>query len=174
MNEKETIGIRGPIDAVCFDWGGTLMADDGPADVPMARWPRVAVIPGARGCLATLHGGLPLYVATNAADSSRVLIEEALGRGGLLRFVSGVFCFSELGHRKHEPEFWQVVRECLGIPLGRIVMVGDSLEHDVLAPRRWGVQAVWFNRDGRHPDSSVPVPTVHTHEEFARLVESAR
>ena len=29
------------IRAVCFDWGGTLMSEAGPEDIPMCDWPEV-------------------------------------------------------------------------------------------------------------------------------------
>jgi FMN phosphatase YigB (HAD superfamily) len=52
-------------------------------------------------------------------------------------------------------------------------MVGDSLEHDVLAPQRAGLQAVWFNERGKHPAPAIAVPAVTSLVELARLVESA-
>ena len=57
--------LPAPIRAVCFDWGGTLMVDDGPDDLPMYEWPSVTAVPGARECLAALHGRVPLCIATN-------------------------------------------------------------------------------------------------------------
>ena len=36
-----------PLHAVCFDWGGTLMGEDGPPGLPMADWPRLTVVDGA-------------------------------------------------------------------------------------------------------------------------------
>ena len=177
MARQETasneIELSAPIRAVCFDWGGTLMVDDGPAGVPMSLWPEVAAVPGARECLAVLHGRVPLCIATNAAQSSRTMIEAALDRVGLLRSLSGIFCFNEIGSKKDRPEFWSAVQERLDVPLERIVMVGDSLGHDVLAPRRFGLQAVWFNRGGAAPRPADPVPIVTDLEQFSTLVAAA-
>jgi putative hydrolase of the HAD superfamily len=149
------------------------MADNGPKGVPMALWPEVTVIPGAAECLAALHDSLPLCIATNAADSSREMIERALERGGLLAFFSQVFCFSEIGATKSQPELWHAVQEQLGVPLSQVVMVGDSLEGDVLAPQRFGLQVVWFNQQGRHTEPPISVPTVTNLEQLARLVKNA-
>ena len=165
--------LRAPIRAVCFDWGGTLMPDDGPDDLPMSLWPRVAVVPGARECLAALRGRVPVCVATNAAQSSRSMVEDALDRVDLLPFVSQVFCFTEIGFKKSRPEFWIAVQQQLDVPLSQVVMVGDSLDGDVLAPRRFGLQAVWFNEQGRQPAPARAVPTVTGLEEVAKLVSSA-
>ncbi len=44
---------RQNIQAVCFDWGGTLMFEQGvPAAAPMGLWPQVKVIKGATQALA--------------------------------------------------------------------------------------------------------------------------
>ena len=146
--------LEAPIRAVCFDWGGTLMVDDGPEGVPMSRWPVVTAVAGARRCLAALHGRGPLCVATNAAQSRRSMIEAALDRVDLLRFISDVFCFAEIGFDKCHPEFWRVVCRRLGLEPSRIAMVGDSIEH----------QGGWQTA----PTESVP--TVIALDEFAELV----
>jgi FMN phosphatase YigB (HAD superfamily) len=152
--------LETPVRAVCFDWGGTLMVDDGPDGVPMCRWPEVASLPGSHECLAALHGRVPLCIATNAAQSGRAMIEAALERVGLLRFFAEIFCLAEIGHEKDRPEFWRAVQDRLDLPVGQIVMVGDSLEHDVLAPRRVGLQAVWLNPTGAAAELRAAVPVV--------------
>lgn len=165
--------LRAPIDAVCFDWGGTLMSEAGPEELPMGMWPEVSAIPGARECLAALHGFAPLCIATNATVSRRPMIERALARVGLCDYIAGIFCYTELGHRKSEPGFWRAVESALQVPLARIAMIGDSLEHDVLAPRMFGVQAVWFNEGGARTQADAGVPEVRSLVEYAELVRPA-
>ncbi|WP_434044097.1 MULTISPECIES: HAD family hydrolase [Sorangium] len=159
--------------AVCFDWGGTLMSEDGPDDLPMGLWPTVQAIPGAAECLTSLEGHVPLCIATNASVSRKPMIEVALGRVGLARFFREIFCYAELGYKKNQPEFWQAVAAQLGFPLHRIAMIGDSLEHDCVAPRSFGVQAVWFNEDGKRRAPDVAVPVVTRLEQFASRVKNA-
>ena len=89
---------------------------------------------------------MPLCIATNASVSNTGLIERALARVGLAEFFSHIFCFSDLGCRKDDPAFWAAVSTRLGVPLTSVAMVGDSLEQDVLAPARFGVQSVWSTR----------------------------
>ena len=86
---------------VLFDWGGTLMAEEGgPLDIPMALWPEVSAIEGAHETLATLSRRYRIGLATNASVSSREMIEVALGRVGLRDYVNEVFCYTEIGARK--------------------------------------------------------------------------
>ncbi len=168
-----TIPLRAPIHAVCFDWGGTLMTEDGPQELPMAQWPTVAAMPGAVACLAELQGHVPLCLVTNAAVSRSPMIERALERVGLQSYITDIFCFTELHFRKSQPEFWRAVEQRMGLPLNQIAMVGDSMEQDVLAPRNFGLQSVWFNSAGGRHEAQTMVPTVTELEQFARLVRNA-
>lgn len=147
-----------------FDWGGTLMSEEGPLDLPMALWPEVAAIDGAHETLATLSRRYRVGVATNASVSKRNMIEVALGRVGLRDYVSDVFCYTEIGARKDSDEFWRATLERIGAEPEDIAMVGDSLEGDVLAPRSFGIHSIWFN-----PSGAVAVPAVPT---IARLPEA--
>jgi FMN phosphatase YigB (HAD superfamily) len=128
------------------------MDEEGPPDLPMALWPQVHVLPGARELLTALAPRYTLCIATNASVSRRADIEAALERGGLRSFFTHVFCFTEIGARKDSPRFWEAVARTLACTPAEIAMLGDSLEQDVLGPAALGVQAVWFNREAR------PVP----------------
>ena len=50
--------------AICFDWGGTLMSEDGPQDIPMCDWQYVDRIPGALEAVSALYNAYPLCIAT--------------------------------------------------------------------------------------------------------------
>ncbi|WP_346014419.1 HAD family hydrolase [Rubrivivax gelatinosus] len=126
----------------------------------MGLWPQVEAVEGAAEALALLAGRLPLAIATNATVSRRPMIELALRRVGLARHFRHVFCFTELGFRKDQPEFWAAVEQRLGVPLANIVMVGDSYEQDALLPRRFGVQGVWFDASGAGARRDAEVPVV--------------
>lgn len=146
---------------ICFDWGGTLMSEDGPQDRAMALWPRVEVVPGAHATLTALGARWPLHIATNASVSTRPLITQALERAGLLQHFQHIFCFTEIGARKDQLAFWQTVQATTGVPLHETAMVGDSLEQDVLGPARFGVRTVWFNAGGTQPSPQPAVAEVH-------------
>lgn len=140
-----------------FDWGGTLMSEDGPLDLPMALWPEVTAIEGAHETLATLARRYRIGVATNASVSKRNMIEVALGRVGLRDYITDVFCYTEIGARKDSDEFWRTTLERLGVEAEDLAMVGDSLDQDVLAPRNFGIYTVWFNAAGAPAPAAIPV-----------------
>lgn len=144
---------------LCFDWGGTLMSEDGPLDRPMADWPAVSTLPGAHDALAALAPRFMLCVATNAAVSRKADIERALARVDLLRFISQIFCYAELGVKKRDPIFWDIVLKTLDLPPSAMLMVGDHLEEDVLPPRRAGLGACLFRpADAHDPATSATAP----------------
>jgi FMN phosphatase YigB (HAD superfamily) len=154
-----------------FDWGGTLMSEEGPLDLPMALWPEVAAIDGAHETLATLSRRYRIGVATNASVSRRNMIEVALGRVGLRDYVSEIFCYTEIGERKDSDEFWRAALERLGAEPDDVAMVGDSLDQDVLAPRRFGIYSVWFDPSGRGA-APAGVPSVTRLADAVALLDS--
>jgi FMN phosphatase YigB (HAD superfamily) len=158
---------------ILFDWGGTLMSEEGPQDRPMALWPEVTVIPDARETLATLAPTHRIAIATNASISTRDMIELALERAKLREWISDIFCFTEIGARKDSPAFWNAVTSGLRLPAGELAMVGDSLEQDVVAPRRFGVYSAWFNEGHRHGAAPDGVPMVHRLADVVPLLEKA-
>ena len=97
--------------------------------------------PDVPAALATLRGPYTLGFATNGNSRAE--------RCGL----AGEFTFELYAHenglpKKPAPEFYAAVVAAAGVPAGQIVYVGDSWEHDVVAPRRAGLRSVWLNRLG--------------------------
>lgn len=135
--------------AILFDWGNTLMRVFDDESGPMASWTRIEVIPKVAETLARLSGAYTLVLATKAADSGEAAIRAALARGGIAGFVDRIFCRENTGRSKPDPAFYQKVLEGLGLPPGACLMVGDTLEDDVLAPRRLGMHGVHFDESGR-------------------------
>jgi FMN phosphatase YigB (HAD superfamily) len=136
------------------------MSEEGPQDLSMGLWPEVRAIEGARETLSTLAPRQRLAVATNAAVSRRDMIEQALARVSLLEYITDIFCFTEIGARKDSPEFWSRVLSTLRLGPADVAMVGDTLDQDVLPPRKYGVFSVWFNENGRSPLNPPGIPIV--------------
>jgi putative hydrolase of the HAD superfamily len=130
---------------VLFDWGDTLMYEAGPLDIPMADWPEVRPIDGAGEVLSLLSKSYRISIATNATVSKKHDVVRALKRVGLDAFIDEIFCFTVLGHKKSELQFWDVVLARLGAQKNELIMIGDSLEQDVFGPMRVGIRAIWFN-----------------------------
>jgi putative hydrolase of the HAD superfamily len=105
-------------------------------------------------------------MATNAADSDEPDIRAALRRAALEPLIDEVYCYRRLGCKKPSPEFFRAVLADLGLPPGQVIMVGDSLEGDVLGAVRAGLRAVWFHPAG--PETIV-TPHIRTLRDFREL-----
>jgi RimJ/RimL family protein N-acetyltransferase len=177
VEEEQVVRIdreSGSVRCVLFDWGGTLMSEDGPLDIPMGLWPEVRAIDGAVDTLAQLALTHRIAVATNATVSSRDMIERALDRAELFQHVTDIFCFTEIGARKESSRFWTQVLEELGMSAREVVMVGDTLEPDVIGPRSFGIPAIWFNESGREANVPTGVPVVTSLVEVIPLIREGR
>jgi FMN phosphatase YigB (HAD superfamily) len=163
-----------PSSWVLFDWGDTLMSEDGPTDSPMALWPEVRAVDGAAAVLGALAPRYGIALATNATVSDRASIRAALARVGLDGLVREIFCFRDLGLRKTDPRFWDAVVARLAVPRARLLMVGDDLENDVLAPRRAGIASVWFNHKHAAAPRGVDVPTIERLDRLDSLIAQMR
>lgn len=139
------------------------MSEEPPKDdtreLSMGLWSEVRAIEGAPETLAALARHYRIGLATNATVSGRDMIERALSRVSLRQYISDIFCFTDLGLRKESAEFWTHVLASLNLPAAQIAMVGDTLEPDVIAPRRYGVHSIWFNENGKRPPADFP--TIH-------------
>lgn len=132
------------IRAVLFDWGNTLMVDDGRQRGPMCAWPAVRSCPNVAAVLRELSTKYVLALATNADDSWEREIRAALKRVRLNRVIERVYCSNEVGARKPSPAFYAHILRDLALPPERIVMVGDSLRNDVQGAMKCGLRALWY------------------------------
>ncbi|MFG3687817.1 HAD family hydrolase [Micromonospora sp. NPDC047740] len=111
--------------------------------------------PDAVPALAALRPRHLLGLATNG--NSRA---ERCGLAGQCTFE--LYAHENGLPKKPAPEFYAAVVTAAGLPPERIVYVGDSPEHDVVAAQRVGLRAVWLNRaglprpPGLTPDAEVP------------------
>jgi putative hydrolase of the HAD superfamily len=149
------------IKAVLFDWGDTLMVDYPQFGGKMCDWPKVEAVEGALEGLKRLSKHCPLYLATNAQESTVEDIELALDKVGLLPYLSGIFCKSELGVDKKSPEFYPAIVKQLALQPHQVVMVGDSIVKDISPAKQAGLPTVWLsNSDLSHPDADLVVPNL--------------
>ncbi len=111
---------------------------------PMAGWPEVEAMPGATRVLRALRGRYRLAVLTTGGESSEEQVRQALRRVDLDRYFERLILSRNLGLAKSDPEFYRAALSILGCRPAAAVMVGDSLENDVVAARQAGLRAVWY------------------------------
>ena len=127
-----------------FDWGDTLMVDFPQYQGPMCDWPEVDIVSGALETLCHLSEKAEIYIATNAEDSSVEEIQLAFARVGLAPFIKGYFCRANTGFAKGTPRYFEQIVLALNAEPQNIIMVGDTLDKDILPAVEAGLSAVWY------------------------------
>ena len=101
---------------------------------------RVEFYPDALPLLEELHQRLPLVALTNGnADVHRL----ALGH----YFVDSLSAV-HVGAAKPERCMFEAAARSAGVPMERLVHVGDDAINDVAGAARHGLRAIWLNRAG--------------------------
>jgi len=137
---------------ILFDWGDTLMVDIPGQTGPMHEWDRVEIVPNADGCMRELARRFPLYLATNAKDSSKEDIKKAFALVNLEKYLMDVFCFREIQAMKPSQYFFQYVFKKTNLRAGELVLIGDDLEKDFLGAKKYGINAILFDPRDEHPE----------------------
>jgi len=151
------------ISAYLFDWGDTLMKDIPGRNTKMYTWEHVEAIEGAYDLLKCLSECSKVYIATSAAQSDPGDIEKAFERVGMARYISGYFCKSNVGYTKPSVEFYGVIVGNLGLKPSEIMVVGDSIDNDIVPAGRCGLRTVWFDPWCTPDRDLVPEGTIVIH-----------
>ncbi|PKO04652.1 MAG: hypothetical protein CVU41_15730 [Chloroflexi bacterium HGW-Chloroflexi-3] len=150
MNERQ-------ITTLVFDWGNTIMVDDGQFSGKMKDWPTVQAIEGTYETLKLLSAEYQLVLASNAEDSSTQDISSALEKVNLDSFFHQIFTHNELSAKKPDLLFYQNLVKKINQPVERIVMVGDDYIKDIVGAKLAGWKAIWFNPSGLPSNGHLPL-----------------
>lgn len=133
-------------DVYLFDWGDTLMVDFPGVPGKMRDWDHVEATESAFEALKDISSRAKIYIATAAAESTPEDIEEAFIRVGLETFISGYYCKQNTGYTKPDLRFYMAILKDLAVDPNRVVMVGDTLEKDILPCHELGLKTVWITK----------------------------
>ena len=105
------------------------------------------LLPGALETVRAIARRLPVAVVTNGIASVQ---RGRMARSPLQAHLSAFVISGELGVQKPDPRMLYAALEALGgVKTDRALMVGDSLTSDIRAANRAGMDACWFNPEGR-------------------------
>lgn len=149
---------------VLIDWGDTLMVDVPAASAPMAEWPDVRAQDGAAALLRHLRAsGRRIMLVTSARASDERQIRAALARVSLDGFIERIYCFKNTGLPK-VAALYRLILSSLSATADQVVMIGDSLESDVLTAIECGIHAIWFKPGGSSLPTGTGFTTVRSHQ----------
>jgi HAD superfamily hydrolase (TIGR01549 family) len=108
-----------------------------------ARW---RSYPDAVETLKTLKSrGYRLGLYSNATDDP--FIQRLVNRNGLRPWLSPTFSSAGWGWRKPKPEAFNLIARRWGLPPAELVMVGDTLNADILGARQVGMPGILVTMD---------------------------
>jgi HAD superfamily hydrolase (TIGR01549 family) len=131
--------------------------------------------PEAIPVLRTLSDrGLRLGMFSNATHEP--LIQRLVDRFGFRPWLDPALSSASTGIRKPDPGAFAPILEAWGLPPASVMMVGDTLDADILGAQRAGMPSVWVRsrEDARQegaiaPDSPAPASPDATIEQLGEL-----
>ncbi len=168
--------MRHHVAGLLFDLGDTLMVEESEFKDPTGTTLRADLIPGmgdlVRGLKAQGHS-LALV-----ADSRPQTPPNVLRQHGLYDLFDYLAISEVVGVSKPDPRIFLAALDALGISerdYGRVVMVGNNLERDIVGANRLGLISVFFywsrsRRGSPLTDEEQPHYTVASAEELRKLI----
>jgi len=116
---------------------------------------RAIMVDGAVELCRRLHGKCRMYIVTNGIAAVQ---RDRMSRAPIRQFFEELFISQELGCRKPQPEYFDIVLSRLGdVKKENILVVGDSLTSDIKGGINAGIPTVWYNPAGLPNDKGVTV-----------------
>jgi HAD superfamily hydrolase (TIGR01549 family) len=130
-------------------------------------------VPGVYDLLPQLlAAGYKLAMISNASDTGNVdrLVDGAKLRG----YFNPIIVSSSVGIRKPAPKIFDLVLEPWGLPANECVMVGDTLDADILGARLAGLHNVWLSTYADRPSNRAQRSEITPEAEITALGELPR
>jgi putative hydrolase of the HAD superfamily len=83
-----------------------------------------------------------LYILTNGFEHVQLI---KLTTSNIFHFFEEVFTVKDVGYKKPNPDYFKYVLSFIGARPEECIMVGDSIEIDVLGAMQVGIDGVWYN-----------------------------
>ena len=124
---------------------------------------------GAKVLLESLHGKVKLGIITNGFNK---LQQKRLAHTGFADYFEALIISEQIGKAKPAPEPFAAALAKLGNPdKSKVLMVGDTLESDVLGANRFGIDSCWLQHSDVEGTKDIePTYTVSSLYELADLL----
>ncbi|MGC6479018.1 MAG: YjjG family noncanonical pyrimidine nucleotidase [Flavobacteriaceae bacterium] len=113
-----------------------------------------ALFPGTIPLLKRLQKKYRLHIITNGFD---VVQQKKINNSGLGSFFDTITTAEAVGFKKPRPEIFAAARGKRSVLPAQAIMIGDSLEADILGGLQDGMQAVHFNSHQEAEHSKCPI-----------------
>jgi putative hydrolase of the HAD superfamily len=112
------------------------------------------LMPSALEILKYLQGTYRMHIITNGFEEVQ---RRKLNNSGIDSYFSQVVNSEMAGVKKPDPGIFRLAMKMARVPAEKAVMIGDSLEADILGARGVGLQTLHFNvhGDAAHPHGPI-------------------
>jgi predicted HAD superfamily phosphohydrolase YqeG len=145
------------ITTLIFDWGDTILVDDGRFSGKMMYWPEIQTIHGVEETLATLSRDYQIVLATNAEDSTYEDIKLVLRSVNLENYFSHIFTTKELRVKKPNPHFFIQIIKKLKLSPENVAAIGNDYKKDIISAKLAGLRSIWFNPSCFTAEAHIPM-----------------
>jgi len=138
------------IEAICFDLGDTLVAEETVIHNSCGQAITARVIEGVFEVLETMRkdGYRTAMIANGDSAGARNIIATC----GLEDYLDVIVISEEVGIGKPDKQIFQVALNKLGVEAENAVMVGNRIDADIVGANRVGMKSVWFRWNDRYEE----------------------
>jgi HAD superfamily hydrolase (TIGR01549 family) len=134
---------------ICWDLGDVIFSEATEVKSADGITQRVELVPGVGELLLSLAArGIPMAIVSDTRIGACENVLDPHGLRGCFRH----WAISEaLGVEKPHEAMFTSAAEALGIPPGRLAMVGNNYRRDVEGASNAGLTSIWFRWNDRYP-----------------------
>jgi len=139
------------IEAVCFDLGDTLIAEETVIHNSSGQAITAKVVEGVVEVLETIRkGGYKIAVIANV-DS--IDARNVIASCGLEHYFDAIVISEEVGIEKPTREIFEAALDRLKVKAENAIMVGNRIDADIVGANRVGMKSVWFKWNNRYQET---------------------
>jgi len=116
---------------------------------------------GAHETLQYLHGKYTLHLITNGFKESQ---DAKINGTGIGKYFDQIIVSEDVGVNKPDPAIFQHALNMAGAEKSTSIMIGDSLEADVMGALNFGMDAIYFNPAGLPKPEYIPLQISNLNE----------
>ena len=139
------------IEAVCFDLGDTLIAEETVIHNSSGQAITAKVVDYVFKVLETIRKGG--YKIAMIANGDSVDVRNVIASCGLKDYFDAIVISEEIGIEKPAREIFEAALNELKVKAENAIMVGNRIDADIVGANRIGMKSVWFKWNNRYQET---------------------
>lgn len=128
------------------------------------------LLDGAMDFLDALKARGRIFLVTNGTPAAQY---GRLASLGLENFFDGIYISDEIGYKKPDRRFFDLLIEREGLNRENCLVIGDSLTSDIAGANNAGLLCVWYDPSGKAAEGAKPDFIAKSYDEILRIADGA-